>query len=136
TLLRLQASGGPGTGLEQAVWLRREGPRPAGAVVHSPFSFDPQLDRFGPETVAAPIRRTRDDDPRIDVGSRVPGRRRAEALGGRGNRFLQRRARSHRLALGTGPGGDLALPRPGSEIGITVRGGCLRDRAFDAHLPV
>src|SRR5882762_9486823 len=87
-LLGLQASGGPGTGLEEAVRLRRQRPRPAGAVVDSPFSFDPQLDRFRPEVVAAPVGRARDDDLQVGVGPGVSGQRRAEALGSCGNRFL------------------------------------------------
>src|SRR2546427_13124391 len=43
-LLRLQATSGPGTGREEAVRLRRQRPCPAGAVVDSAFSFDPQLE--------------------------------------------------------------------------------------------
>src|SRR5262245_54989766 len=55
----LQSSAGPGACIERKVAVRLQGASPARAIVNTRVAFDPELDRVGPQSIAAPVRRTR-----------------------------------------------------------------------------
>src|SRR5262245_25571356 len=58
-VLRLQARGAPGAGLEGVFAGALQGACPASTVMDARVAFHPQLHRFRPQTKAAPVRRTR-----------------------------------------------------------------------------
>src|SRR5580700_584329 len=128
---RLQPGDGPRTGRNAAAALPDELARPACAVVNPRSPFHPQLDRLGPQAVAAPVRRPGNEP--LAVGNSGVARsdsKAARSVGHRGEKLLARR---NGLALGAGPGPDAALQGARGEIRIAVGGGCVVDDALDAH---
>ncbi len=115
---RRVACHGPGVKALSPAALQRA--RPARAVVHAEGAFAPQFDRFEPEVVAAPVRRTR--------------RRGAVPRGFDRDALQQRRARIERLALQARPCADAAVDRAHGEIRIAFAGRAAHDAAFDPHL--
>src|SRR6185437_1705505 len=72
---RLQTRGGAGPGLEKAAGHRRQPAAPARTVMHACFAFHPELHGVGPQVIAAPMRRPRDDDVDLALRPRLPRQR-------------------------------------------------------------
>ena len=120
-LLRLQTRSVPGPDAEEAIRLRCELARPAGAIVNAPLALDPQLDRIRPESIPAPVGRSGDDKLRVGFIGRLARIRNVETLGRGRNGFLQRFPRGHRCALLARPSTDAALPGTRGKVSVAVR---------------
>src|SRR5688572_1028553 len=107
----------PGLGLEAAVAGVSDGARPARAVVHAMLALAPELDDRGPEPVAAPVRGTREPQPRLLV---VVGRaervRSAVALRGGAHPLVQGLPRGDGRALLARDRGQPAAPGSAREV--------------------
>jgi hypothetical protein len=103
--------------------------RPDRAIVHAVRAFRPQLDCVDPQTIAAPVRRSRHRASRA-------ARCNAETRSDLAHTLTEHIARLQRLALGAGPGGDPAVERAAREVLVALAVRRADDRPFDAHLPM
>src|SRR5450755_454384 len=131
--LGLQAGNGPGPGLEPLRGVWGELARPEVSIVDAGLALLPKLNVFGPETIAAPMRRT-GNGVIPAILCQISGIRRAEAPRGRGHSCDERGARTDAPALCARPGGKAARPGTRREVGIALGGRRAHDRSSDANL--